>query len=602
MSKKSPQLRLEGFTDDWEERKLGELGSVSMNKRIFKEQTSENGEVPFFKIGTFGSKPDAFISRELFEEYKSKYHYPEIGDVLISASGSIGRTVVYQGKDEYFQDSNIVWLKHDNRLNNKFLQQFYSIVKWQGLEGSTIKRLYNKNILDTSIIIPRPEEQYKIGLFFEQFDDTIALHQRKLDLLKEQKKGYLQKMFPKNGAKVPELRFAGFADDWEERKLGDVLSERNDQTPETNEYPLMSFVQGKGVTPKGERYNRSFLVKDSEKKYKKTELGDFIYSSNNLETGSIGFNRTGKAVISPVYSIFKSKKSRESQFIGIMSARKDFISKMVRFRQGVVYGQWRIHESDFLNIDMKMPNDKEQQLIISFFENIDKTIALHQRKLDLLKEQKKGYLQKMFPKNGAKVPELRFAGFADDWEERKLGEVATLSSSKRIHLSDYVTEGIPFYRGSEISTGGITGNQELFISQEKFDEIKEKYGVPSEGDILVTAVGTLGNLWKVDSRRFYYKDGNLIQISKMQVNSDYLLTYFTGGIGKKRLLDSAAGSNQKALTMVKMREITVDFPSEDEQNKIGSFFKQLDNVIALHQLKLDLLKEQKKGFLQKMFA
>ena len=201
-----------------------------------------------------------------------------------------------------------------------------------------------------------------------------------------------------------------------------------------------------------------------------------------------------------------------------------------------------------------------------------------------------------------KVPELRFKGFTDEWEQRKLGEVTTLSSSKRIHLSDYVTEGIPFYRGSEISTGGITGNQELFISQEKFDEIKEKYGVPSEGDILVTAVGTLGNLWKVDSRRFYYKDGNLIQISKMQVNSDYLLTYFTGGIGKKRLLDSAAGSNQKALTMVKMREITVDFPSEDEQKKIGAFFKQLDDTIALHQRKLDLLKEQKKGFLQKMFV
>ncbi|WP_273713796.1 restriction endonuclease subunit S [Leuconostoc mesenteroides] len=200
-----------------------------------------------------------------------------------------------------------------------------------------------------------------------------------------------------------------------------------------------------------------------------------------------------------------------------------------------------------------------------------------------------------------RTPQIRFKGFTDDWEERKLGEVATLSSSKRIHLSDYVTEGIPFYRGSEISTGGITGNQELFISQEKFDEIKEKYGVPSDGDILVTAVGTLGNLWKVDSRRFYYKDGNLIQISKMQVNSDYLLTYFTGGIGKKRLLDSAAGSNQKALTMVKMREITVDFPSEDEQKKIGAFFKSLDDTIALHQRKLDLLKEQKKGFLQKMF-
>ncbi|MCM6832653.1 restriction endonuclease subunit S [Leuconostoc mesenteroides] len=192
---KVPELRFAGFADGWEERKLGELGSVAMNRRIFKDQTSENEEVPFFKIGTFGSKPDAFISRELFEEYKLKYPYPEIGDILISASGSIGRTVVYQGEDEYFQDSNIVWLKHDNRLDNKFLKQFYSIVKWQGLEGSTIKRLYNKNILDTDISIPSTIEQNKIGMFFEQLDDTIALHQRKLDLLKEQKKGFLQKMF-----------------------------------------------------------------------------------------------------------------------------------------------------------------------------------------------------------------------------------------------------------------------------------------------------------------------------------------------------------------------------------------------------------------------
>ena len=219
VKKKVPELRFPGFTDDWEERKLGDLGSVAMNKRIFKEQTNDVGDIPFYKIGTFGGTPDAFISRDIFEEYKSKYQYPEVGDILISASGSIGRTVVYQGYDEYFQDSNIVWLKHDQQLDNSFLKQFYSIVKWQGLEGSTIKRLYNKNILETKITLPSPEEQQKIGSFFKQLDNTITLHQRKLDLLKEQKKGYLQKMFPKNGAKVPELRFGGFADDWEERKL-----------------------------------------------------------------------------------------------------------------------------------------------------------------------------------------------------------------------------------------------------------------------------------------------------------------------------------------------------------------------------------------------
>lgn len=133
-----------------------------MCRRIFKEQTSENGEIPFYKIGTFGGEADAFISRELFEEYKAKYQYPKKGDILISASGSIGRTVVFTGKNEYFQDSNIVWLNHDKHLDNSFLKCFYSIVKWAGIEGSTIKRLYNDNILNTAITLPSVEEQQKM--------------------------------------------------------------------------------------------------------------------------------------------------------------------------------------------------------------------------------------------------------------------------------------------------------------------------------------------------------------------------------------------------------------------------------------------------------
>ncbi len=193
--KSIPVLRFAGFDQNWEQRKLGDLGSVAMNKRIFKDETSDNGDVPFYKIGTFGSKPDAYISRELFEEYKAKYPYPEIGDILVSASGSIGRTVVYDGADEYFQDSNIVWLKHDERLDNKFLKQFYSMVKWHGLERSTIKRLYNKNILNTDIRVPSPKEQAKVGEFFENLDHLITLHQRKLISLQKQKKSFLQKMF-----------------------------------------------------------------------------------------------------------------------------------------------------------------------------------------------------------------------------------------------------------------------------------------------------------------------------------------------------------------------------------------------------------------------
>ena len=176
---KVPELRFAGFADDWELRKLGEVGTVAMCRRIFKEQTSEHGEIPFYKIGTFGGPPDAFIARELFEEFKDKYSYPNIGDILISASGSIGRAVEFLGEDEYFQDSNIVWLKHDGKINNIFLKQFYSIVKWSGIEGSTIKRLYNENILNTEIALPTLPEQEAIGNFFSTLDRHITLHQRK---------------------------------------------------------------------------------------------------------------------------------------------------------------------------------------------------------------------------------------------------------------------------------------------------------------------------------------------------------------------------------------------------------------------------------------
>ncbi len=190
-----PDVRFAGFTDAWEQRKLGELGSVAMCRRIFKEQTTESGDVPFYKIGTFGAIADAFISQELFEEYKSKYPYPRKGDILISASGSIGRVVEFTGKNEYFQDSNIVWLNHDERLSNSFLKCFYAVVKWSGIEGSTIKRLYNDNILNTPISVPSISEQEKIGSFFIYLDNLITLHQRKLEKLQNIKQSCLEKMF-----------------------------------------------------------------------------------------------------------------------------------------------------------------------------------------------------------------------------------------------------------------------------------------------------------------------------------------------------------------------------------------------------------------------
>lgn len=191
-----PEIRLDGFEGEWEEKKLGSLGSVAMNKRIFKDETSDYGDIPFYKIGTFGGTADSFITKEKFKEYKEKYPYPEIGDILISASGSIGRTVVYNGEDAYYQDSNIVWLKHDQQLDNSYLKQYYGIIKWSGIEGTTIKRLYNKNILETNIFLPPSvAEQRAIGTYFSNLDNLINSYQEKISQLEALKKKLLQDMF-----------------------------------------------------------------------------------------------------------------------------------------------------------------------------------------------------------------------------------------------------------------------------------------------------------------------------------------------------------------------------------------------------------------------
>ena len=190
----------------WEQRKFGELGSVAMCKRIFKEQTSPEGEIPFYKIGTFGATPDAFISRELFEEYKNKFQYPNVGEMLISASGTIGRTVEYSGEEAYFQDSNIVWFKHDDRIDNSFLKCIYNIVKWAGIEGSTIKRLYNDNFMKTEFYMPAIDEQAKIGAYFRILDDMITLHQREQNGVENAIKHIkIQLQITKETIRMPEL-------------------------------------------------------------------------------------------------------------------------------------------------------------------------------------------------------------------------------------------------------------------------------------------------------------------------------------------------------------------------------------------------------------
>ncbi|SEA35730.1 restriction endonuclease subunit S [Selenomonas ruminantium] len=202
-----------------------------------------------------------------------------------------------------------------------------------------------------------------------------------------------------------------------------------------------------------------------------------------------------------------------------------------------------------------------------------------------------------------KEPVFRFKGYTDDWEQRKLSDVAELTSSKRIHASDYVDFGIPFYRGKEISElrDGKSVSDVLYISNDIYKTLSSKFGSPVIGDLLITSVGTIGNTWVVDKLPFYFKDGNLIWFKNIRCNPYYLDYVLNSESGKKAVDESASGSNQKALTIVKLNELIFSFPCGEEQKLISEYFKNLDRLITLHQRKCDALKELKKGMLQKMF-
>ncbi|MBO6573195.1 MAG: restriction endonuclease subunit S [Balneola sp.] len=197
-----PKVRFPEFEKDgeWVEKKLGEVGDPKMCKRIFKNQTTPNpeGGIPFYKIGTFGKEADAYIPDDLYNDYKENYNFPDKGDILISASGTIGRLVIYNGEPAYFQDSNIVWLEHDHsEVKNDFLYYCYSNIKWQTSDGGVIKRLYNTDLKNISIKFPKSEdEQIKISNCVATIDAIINEQVEKIDELRHHKKGLMQGLFP----------------------------------------------------------------------------------------------------------------------------------------------------------------------------------------------------------------------------------------------------------------------------------------------------------------------------------------------------------------------------------------------------------------------
>ncbi|MDA9257314.1 restriction endonuclease subunit S [Flavobacteriaceae bacterium] len=385
-----PNLRFREFNDSWEKKKLGDVGKVKMCKRIFSNQTTKDGEIPFYKIGTFGKKADAFIDIDLYNEFKLKYSYPKDGEILMSASGTLGKTVVFNGTPSYYQDSNIVWLANNEELiTNYFLFYIYQIVRYDS-EGGTIQRLYNSIILNTKFYKPSLPEQQKIASFLSSVDEKLQQLSKKKELLEDYKKGIMQKIFSQ------EIRFkddnGNNYPNWEKKRLEEVIYFFNGKGHEqdVSSDGLFIIVNSKFISTNGKVKKYTNLQKCPLQK------DNIVMVMSDVPNGK-ALAKCYYIEKDNLYSLNQricslKQKSINMRFLFYLLNRNKYFLK---FDSGV--GQTNIKKSEVLSCPLYIPSSiKEQQSIAEFFTEIDKKIEFVSHQLEKTKEFKKGLLQQMF--------------------------------------------------------------------------------------------------------------------------------------------------------------------------------------------------------------
>ena len=398
-----PEIRFPEFTDEWEQVKLKDVATVFDGTHQTPKYT-ESG-VKFVSVENIKTlETEKYISQEAYDSEYSKKQ-AEKGDVLMTRIGDIGTAKVIETDEPLAYYVTLALLK-PNEIDSSFLAWLISSPEVQRniwkrtLHIAFPKKINLGEINQIEMNVPSLEEQTKIGTFFKQIDNTITLHQRKLDLLKETKKGFLQKMFPKNGAKVPEIRFPGFTGDWEQRKLGDVLtvSKEKNKSNSYSKEQILSVSREVGTVNQIEYQGRSFAGADISG-YKIVYPGQLIYTKSPLKGAPYGIFQlvTEEGIVSPLYAVYNSTEQALASFIGLQlksdNIATHYLSPLVsKGAKNTI----NITDEGALDGRVTYPTITEQQKIVAFFKQLENTITLHQRKLDLLKETKKGFLQKMF--------------------------------------------------------------------------------------------------------------------------------------------------------------------------------------------------------------
>ena len=391
-------------------------------------------------------------------------------------------------------------------------------------------------------------------------------------------------------AKYPQLRFKGFTDPWEQRKFSNLVKKVGKHPSVPGDYTAYSVSNVDGLIPQTQQFDGSRLDVLDKSAYKVVNPGEFAYNPARINVGSVAYNDLEFPVlVSSLYVVVRMDQAIDDEFILQFIRSPQFLKEVRRNTEGSV--REYLFFDNFKNVRFPFAlNIEEQQKVGSFLRTMDDTIALHQRKLAKLKELKQGYLQKLFPKNGSKFPQLRFAGFADAWEQRKLGDVVgEIQSGNRLPKDSLTSGNIPYVVAQ-------TKNEGVFktISKKTLDY---------NGNPMKLFPGNSISFSIDNPKAMFYRSTEFYTSNIMRViHADYLshqqylfilenMKSFTRRYDWSRKFSGPVVSNLEYLQ-----------PNEQEQCKIGSFILAFDNIITLHQRKLEKLQELKKGYLQKMFC
>ena len=384
----NPKIRFKGFTKDWEQRKLGDVAEFSKGNGYSKGDLIESG-TPIILYGRLYTKYETIISEvDTYVEAKEGSVYSKGGEVIVPASGETAEDIARAATVDKSGillggDLNVVMPNKD--INPAFLAISISNGNSQRelskkAQGKSVVHIHNEEIRNLVIPFPNKVEQNKIVAYFANLDHLITLHQRKCEQTKKLKKYMLQKMFPQNGAKVPEIRFDGFTYDWEQRKLGDVFEQTlNLVNPKEDEIELWSLTVEDGLTKKSDRYNREFLVKKDDN-FKEVRPGDIVYNPMNMTLGAVGYNGMAKSVaVSGYYTTMVAKENYDTYYINTWLKSPQAIRLYRTYATGSLIEKQRVQFPTLSIIPVTFPKYEEQIKIGSYFHSIDNLITLHQR-------------------------------------------------------------------------------------------------------------------------------------------------------------------------------------------------------------------------------